>query len=178
LTRSVSGAENARAMSIIVSAFALGFLVMGLFLLWLGGAALAGRLRAIGRWVRVEGRVVEILKETRMAARTAQYAAGNAPARPTLQGPQDFYFPVYEYLLPGGTRGRVRSPLGAEHEAAYAIGDGARLLVDPQGKVEPLVDARGGVWFMPLGMLAAGAVALGAAALLGYLVARKLGFVA
>ena len=162
-------------MTIIVSAFALGFLAMGLLLLWLGGTGLATRLRALGRWVRVEGRVVEVVRQARFAPRTAQYTAGNTPSRPTLQGPQDFFFPVYEFALPDGSRGRARSPLGAEQAGAHAVGDTARLLVDPLGKVEPLVDARGGVWFLPLGMFAAGVVALLAAAGLAWMVAGKVG---
>ncbi len=108
-------------MTIIVSAFALGFLAMGLLLLWLGGTGLATRLRALGRWVRVEGRVVEIVKETRFAPRTARYTAGDMPTRPTLQGPQDFFFPVYEFALPNGSRDRVRSPLGAEQAGAHYV---------------------------------------------------------
>lgn len=166
-------------MTIVVSAFALMFLAAGLLLLWLGGSALGNRLRAVGRWVRVQGRIVEVIEEERIVTRTAGYTAGaSMDRRPTGQGLQKFYFPVFEFALAGGKPRTMRSPLPSEDPATYTVGATADLRVDPTGKVEPLVDARGGVWLMPVGMLAAGAVALGAAAILALMVARNSGLAA
>ncbi len=165
-------------MVYLVSLFALGAAGMSLLLLYWGTGRLLVNWRALRHWRRVQGRVIAI--EERLVVTTGpSRSAGGYGAQHSWSGVstryEKVYIPTYEYAVPNGGRATVVSGTVGSAPDEYAIGDTDELWVDPQGIEPPLVNRRGGIWFMPLGMLVASVCAAIAAAAAGYMVARQLG---
>jgi hypothetical protein len=72
------------------------------------------------------------------------------------------YFPRVEYLTPSGERHTFESPHG-DHgpKRRYRVGQTVPVLFDPEGRIEPVIQDRLGIWFKPLNIGLAGLLSLG-----------------
>ncbi|WP_324564238.1 DUF3592 domain-containing protein [Ottowia sp.] len=164
-------------MVYVVSLFALGCAAMSLFLLARGVSALLRSWRATRYWLRVQGRVIDVEARRGVTTTPSRVTSANSSRGYSGQGLREeiVYIPKYQYTKSDGSTATVVSGAVSSDPETYKIGRIDELLVDPEGVADPLTNVRSGIWFMPLGMLAASVCAAVAALAAGYMVVRNLG---
>ena len=144
-------------MRYIVGAMMVIFLLggLGLIRLAIGRAWLVFKRRRA-----LVGTVGIVLRVERKVSRTGS-SIGD------LRGGNIRHFPVVSFEGPDGRRISFQSSVGdSGRTSRYRTGQPIAVRYDPAGRIEPMVDFWGAIWFEPLMLAFAGAVFIGGAALI------------
>ena len=134
-----------------------------MFALWFVGPALIllaiseayRKFAASGRLIRTEGSVVSI-------ARKMFTSNSGGRTRSTWH-----YFPVIRYCNQAGEEVTFTSSIGESGpKTRYHAGQRLRIVYDPEGELDPIIDSFSGMWLSVIMMLIAGAVFIGGGVLI------------
>lgn len=154
------------------------FALIGLGLLRAAFLELRRVKRRRASLLRLEGTVVRVVQEER----TSHGSGSQSESALHLH-----YFPVIRFTTPAGEPVEFRSELGESHQITTRMdgtraaprpppwhdGDKIEIFYDPSGEMKPCLASAWALWFLGLGMLAAGLLFFGASVGMALLFSRK-----